>query len=50
MVYQTPYLWHFEPPALGILTPLPMEYQTPSYLELLVRYHCYGILTPPMAY
>ena len=26
MVYQPPYLWYFDPPTHGILTPLPMVF------------------------
>jgi hypothetical protein len=36
MVYRPPYPWYFDPPAHGILTPLPMVYQTLLwYYELL---------------
>ena len=31
MVYRPPNPWYFDPPAHGILTPLPMVYQTLSY-------------------
>jgi hypothetical protein len=31
MVYRLPNPWYFDPLAHGILTPLPMVYQTLSY-------------------
>ena len=32
MEYRAPYFLYFELPTNGILTPLPMEYQTPLVL------------------
>ena len=45
----TPYLWYFDPPTHGILTPLPMVYRPPYPWYFDPPIH--GISTPiPMVY
>ena len=48
MVYRIHYLWYFDPPTHGILTPLPMGF-LPPIDGILTPYPCY--FDPlPMAY
>ena len=45
MIYQTHYLWYFEPlPMIFLL--LPIECQTLFCRKLWVKCNCYGIFTP----
>ena len=49
MVYRPPYLWYFDPPTHGILTPYPWYIDPPTHGILTPPTH--GILTPlPMVY